>query len=818
MAGPPSNGPGFGGTGPGVPSLPPPPQVTLDQVERALGQQSSGTSVSSNAALLEAIRESSRVTASKMEVIQGELKGFRKDFTTLRKDLDPLIKYYQKKAQKWASIEEQFFREGMKLIAKLNGAPPPESSYDKTKYGASSSSSSLGRARDASGKFVSAEEDRQGPITTAARAASFWKAWSDETQKWSSGLKTATMYVQTPIKLFDAAFTRIGGGISLLFRRAEENAQEKARKAKDIQDKASKEAEELHEKEVKRLEEGEKLDEFFDRLRRTLHEVLAGREDNLPAAVTPTTMSVQSLVVASMVIGSLLVGSLVIGALTMASKTRGEEEPERNATPYGERSVGMLEYQTKLLTPPSPDRWLDSLPQRIASYGRRFHPDDDLGPVRNVTPGAPEPRYGPIAGLLTGPSLQGPEGVAGLLPESPGPPPFLGGNDYEQQLQDSTLDIWEPYLGEMSRFFLAPENTEVGRFLTKLITGTMGQEASGSNKGEGKSLKIELPLIVQLALLAAGVGIALIGAALLVLAIAVAQVLPDIIKAVVPILVAVGDGIEMIVRLVGSLGGIIIQFVGNVLQTVSKILAGIGDAVVSFLNDPGAFVDRLVTGIGDGIQNLLGSLTSAIGKAFEDIPILRTISNLLDTIGTSIGVGVAAVISGVATTITASLDLVKDVIKGMASSVTTLLGIGTAIIAVLGGSIALGISMVAATISGLVAWFMAGGLNPLRGDAAAAAFRESYGTTMGSMAGLTEGVADSIKDEAMKSTVKKVAQVLANEGMAKDRDATERARRSVAGAGESFDQGRPQTVNNSSSTVVQQVPTFAAIPLYGGGF
>ena len=808
------------GLGAGPPALPPPqppsarPDPTAGQVERALGGAAGG-SVNFNASILDALRQSSASTTAKLSFIQLELKGLHKDFNKLAKDLEPVILYYKKKAAKWASVEEQFFRDGLKLFAQLKGVadkfPASSSAYEKSKYAAAPPSD---RERDANGQFKS--KNPSSPVTKPAQVEAFWSEWTKEAGLWKSGFKTFADYAQSPLRLVDTVFARLGAGISMAFKAREAEAQDKKLKAEELQQKELANAEEIKQKRMEDEEKQEDLDEFFDRLRQTLSDTFGSIGKELTPQTSTAGSALSTLAIGEVKIGVLTVGSLLIGSVLFGT------EPEtstgmRNVSPEeAEKEPLSLTQKIRqvLMSPGEAEPGGAELIPAQVQYSWNRPPEAGEAPMRNVTPMREQITQGILA-LLSGPSAA------------------VGSYDAVEANDDFT-DSLGIYLGDMAQFFLAPEDTAVGRFLSALARG--GEGAAGSTPVvKDSTLKIELPLwltpvvwaaLAEFALIAGGV--LLIGVAAALIAATLFKVLPWLVASICGILNEVAAGVHAVVVLFTSMIPYILQFVQQMIPVVISVLKGIGEALVGFFEHPGAFIAELVTGIGKGIESLVNSLSGAVRDAFENIPILSAISTAISGIATGVGNVVSSVLDTVSKVITKVGDNIGKIVdavgalgtnflKGIGTTLGIISGIMSALMAIIGGTIVLAVADLAATMSGALAWLLAGGLNPLKASEATSAFNAAYAASEGSMSGLVASAASTMAaGSTERAVMESLSGTMLHKGAAKDAKAASAAR------AVSEVTGSPASATGSTSHVtqtnVQQAPTFASIPIYGGGF
>ena len=498
-----------------------------------------------------------------------------------------------------------------------------------------------------------------------------------------------------------------------------------------------------------------------------------------------------------MKIGVLTVGSLLIGSVLFGT------EPEtstgmRNVSPEeAEKEPLSLTQKIRqvLMSPGEAEPGGAELIPAQVQYSWNRPPEAGEAPMRNVTPMREQITQGILA-LLSGPSAA------------------VGSYDAVEANDDFT-DSLGIYLGDMARG---------------------GEGAAGSTPVvKDSTLKIELPLwltpvvwaaLAEFALIAGGV--LLIGVAAALIAATLFKVLPWLVASICGILNEVAAGVHAVVVLFTSMIPYILQFVQQMIPVVISVLKGIGEALVGFFEHPGAFIAELVTGIGKGIESLVNSLSGAVRDAFENIPILSAISTAISGIATGVGNVVSSVLDTVSKVITKVGDNIGKIVdavgalgtnflKGIGTTLGIISGIMSALMAIIGGTIVLAVADLAATMSGALAWLLAGGLNPLKASEATSAFNAAYAASEGSMSGLVASAASTMAaGSTERAVMESLSGTMLHKGAAKDAKAASAAR------AVSEVTGSPASATGSTSHVtqtnVQQAPTFASIPIYGGGF
>lgn len=773
--------------GQGRAALPPPAaEPSAENLSRSQDQERS-----SNSSLLEAIRLASSVSSAQLTAITMELKGFRKDFSAHVKSLDAMVRYYQRKQARYATIEEEVFRQGVKFLALSHGMlrkipdssplfqPPPKEPMESG--GGGGSSSSGGRARNSKGQFVSGGKGNDEDDRT--RLQTFLAAWKSLSSAMETRLKTIADYTETPIKLLDLAFTRIvtlpGALAKMGAEKAKQAQNEAQRKKDDAEVKEAKEATKAQEAADRAAEETfqrEFQDDFFERLQGA-----PDRDVSIPDAIAISSLS----------IGTLSIGSFILGQLpALEGGSRGEApfaDLTGEAYPYAE-PMALAPPQGYPLALPPPDILQDVLYEILP---------DEAAPV--------QPR--PAAGLLYPPGISGPP-EAGAAASIFGGPPMLGfsGDDATENLVDSLDDdLFARYFADMSQFFSTPSSSEVGGFLTSLIGG---EGAESDNKtDESKKAKFEIP----------------------------AALMPFLVG-IVGALLMIGAGVLLAGVGIGAMGIAIGYLVYRLAPVIVKFLEGVFNAIVDFLNNPGEFFRELITGIGAGLASFIddvvgtawgqlktilndlpglianavtlvgGALVQLMADAFDKIPILKTVSVTIDKIAGSI----TSVITGVT-------NLATTILTSVGKPIEALSGIVTALLAMVGGVVAMGIASIAGGVSALTTFIMQGGitLDKKDRDRAFAEAKVAYANVALTMSDVAMSAAQGLAKE-QKGTVEAMAQGVVSNATIIAGDAAMKDAKNRRGWGDGPPpSSQPGSVTNNTTVVNSQSP-FTAIPIFGG--
>jgi len=753
-------------------------------IERVIGEDKS------SATLIGVIRDSSKLTVAKLDTISKDLVGFRKDTAAFVKSLEPMVRYYQKKYQRYASLEEEYFKQAVKGIAKRAGVSDkfPESS---SVYKAEST-----KAPKPGAPAVSLEDALN----------SFKTAYNDV----MSAMKTVNNYAQAPIKLIDTALAA-AIAVPLSMRRK--------KKAKVAAQKASVEKADAQnrrvEEESRRAAEAasDKINEandYFERLEQVLRDVFQTEAEEAKADEEETglvpygeaeeaptvTLLVDRMMVAAMVVGEVIFGS-PMGPGDEAQDMRVVDDAEVTFMDATDSLADSVRAITENI--PSQDLFQSAFGN---SGGTSYEAQPEpmyYGSYRSlqITDGS---EYGGATALSPG---SGPGGPSGF---------FAGKEDAEdatfvKDQADDTLDAWESMLGPVLDFYSSPDQSAVGAFLSKLMGAAPGSGARAD------TLEIKLPPWVEKfankllgamipVLFAIAIGVVLIAAAL-----AAFIVLLGV--GVLVVLVAIGFAIAAIAAVLAFIGMVIGVFLFRVLMSIADGVEALIDAFVGFIRDPGAFIAKLAEGIGKAIRSIFGALTESIGKAFEDIPILKTISDTFDKLGASI----ASIIGSVAAVTKSIEGLISTFLEKLIPPIETISAIITAILAVLGTAILAVIVKVLATVNALDTWFRSGGLSLDKKERAEATRLAgvAYDNTVGAMVEVIRATSSMVDDK----TKPVVDQIATSVGKVAGRSVADRATEDLkAGATGSGSSGAT-SVNN---TVVQAMPGFYGIPIFGGGF
>jgi len=720
--------------------------------ERVVGDAAGASG--SNAALLDAIRQSSRLTVSQLEKIDKSINATKKELTKLAKDLEPQIRYYTRKFQRWMLFEEEYYKQSVKLILAKKGVaeqfPSNSPIYRKP--------ASIGGAP---------VDQAEGSGSQGSGPAGF-----------KTVLKKVGEYAQSPLTLVDDALAKslewgwrlISGATRRTFNFAKElrkqQAEEAARQAteeKVEQDDSFRKYEDLI-KDQKALEEEAALEEA--------PEAGAPSEESIPYASTASPTDTMS-------VATLYVGEMVVSGMSLL--TDGLSQTERNVTP----EANLLEGST--------------LPANILQFpGASYYDVDEAKRAGERRPESPL-MITATAGVLGGTSPDDQRD-----PFSPGG--FFSGKGAADDARiievmddhaDDAMDFSEAFLGPVVDFFSNPENTPVGKFLDNLLGGSSSTRAAVDS-----TTRVELPKWLQTAVFA------LLG-----------MLLP----------VALGLAAFLIV------GAIVLALVAAVfLPFLQKVLPAIADGIVAFVNmlkdffaDPGEFIAKFAEGIASAMTSVLGALIELIAKAFNEIPILKTladffertmvtISSLIDSIFGFFTTAIDSLAKLVASAIglpTAIINGLTNVFKAIFDNIANSLNLISALVILIVGVVGTAILTAIIKILGAVDWigafFKAGGLNPLKTGDAVEKANAAYDRTISSYVTLTKSFADNMKEGEAKKNAQAISQAV--ETQLKGKATSDPASSS------SSSQASSTTVNNQSTTINSN-PGFYGIPIYGGGF
>lgn len=305
---------------------------------------------------------------------------------------------------------------------------------------------------------------------------------------------------------------------------------------------------------------------------------------------------------------------------------------------------------------------------------------------------------------------------------------------------------------------------------------------------------------------------------------------------IVGALIMIGAGILFAGVGIGAIGIAIGYLVYRLAPVIVKFLEGVFNAVVDFLNNPGEFFRELITGIGAGLASFIdevvgtawgqlktilgdlpglianavttvgGALINLMAEAFDKIPILKTVSVAIDKVAGSI----TNVISGVA-------NLATTILTSVGKPIETVSGIMTALLAMVGGVVAMGIASIAGGIAALTTFIMQGGITMDKKDRdkAWAEAKVTYAGVALSMSNIALSAADSLSKE-QKKTVNAMAQgVVSTAQNIVGLDAMKEAgKRQGVNVGQ-YGAPPPQNITNNTTVINSQSP-FTSIPIFGG--
>lgn len=746
------NLPAVRNTSVGKPQVKAPPPAA----DRVVGEAAGASS--SNGALLDAIRQSSRLTVAQLEKVNKSVLDINKSLTRMSKDMEPLVRYYARKFQRWMIYEEEYYKQSVRLILIKKGVAD----------------------QFPSGSSIYKQSSSAAPGSPGAKGTS-----GEGESGFDSVLKKVGKYSQTPITLLDDA---IVGLLKLPFNLIKKAKDKAATKSADMEKRYQEElAAEAEDKSRSEAEEG------FDRLDRLVRDQLSQEPpeytqdeespdvgtspgDDLPEALTESASD-------SMSLATLYVDELVLSGMGFMGRNQGLLE--RNVTPEA-----ALDEPT-------------TLPANILPFtGFQYVPPEEAAE-------ALADKFAPLlitatAGLA--PPAFGSDEDEGMF--SPGGI-FGGGNmDIEDARiievlddhADNAKDFAESYFAPVVDFFLNPENSQLGHYLAELLG-----KSGGTGLANESVMRVELPKWLQVAVftLLAGLVPFLLGAAAffivgaVVMAMLAAVVLPFIAR----LLPVIADGIKAFV-------GMAIRFFEDPGAFIAQLAEGMGEAIKSIF---GALIDVIAEAfdkipilktlsdfLKDILERVLSVIDSVVGlietvmSTIEDLVVkLGEFAGSIVKLGTTIVEGIERVFKSVFDNIEAGLNLVGALVQLVAAIVGT--AILTAIIKIL------------AAVSWIETFFKSGGFtfNPRERDKASKTADAAYDRTVGAYVKLAETVASTIDDPKAKVTA--TAMVTA----VKDQFGLDRpADKGPAGS---------STVNNQT-TVVNANPGFYGIPIYGGGF
>jgi phage-related protein len=277
------------------------------------------------------------------------------------------------------------------------------------------------------------------------------------------------------------------------------------------------------------------------------------------------------------------------------------------------------------------------------------------------------------------------------------------------------------------------------------------------------------------------------------------------------------------------LAAVFLPFLAAVLPTIAGGIKAFVDMLKDFFADPGEFIAKLGAGIADAMGSVLGTLIEMIAKAFNEIPILKTladffertmvtISSLIDSIFGFFTTAIDSLAKLVASAIglpTAIINGLTNVFKAIFDNITKSLELIGAVVlliaSVVGTAILTSIIKVLASVSWIETFFKSGGFSFSKEDRVQAAKQAdaAYDRTVGAYVTLTKSFADNMKEGEARKSAQAITQAVETQLTGKTASAT-------ASTGSSS-QASSTTVNNQSTTINSN-PGFYGIPIYGGGF
>jgi hypothetical protein len=745
------------------------------EVGRKVGSEATSqtASVNQSAALLDAIRESSRMVDSRLSILTRELMGMRKDMQETRKASDPMLKYYARKFATYSKMEEEYYRRAVKGLLDKAGVT--------SKFPAQSSIYT---------PPSSASEGPSGIVGTAAKSQADLR---------DVGKKIAD-YAATPITLVDDILAKVislpFAGIRILKDKASQKmAERQAAIEKDVADYLQEQQQrmedrehgfeeryqqemedryqqELAEQETEEEETSfgdmeERLEEEVDKLAEQLARVTEAFEYQAEELenVTPLTSGMDS--------------SFLDAPLIAAYEIMEPMVQQIASSPI----LALPAYPGQGTAEDTANKALELFSSQAFNQVDSYH---EMAAARAVPP--PNAYDTPLIG--SGGTETGGSGFWGD-PADAVDVSFEKLNESNEEMADDSQDWWEHFLAPVIDFYATPEHSAAGKYLYDLLGRKGGEDGEG---GEGSSKKITFGLDPKLT--------ALLFSFLMVAA---------------PLVLAIAAFIGVLAVGLALLLPIIIRIFGYVADGI-KALVGM---FIDFFNDPGAFLDKLARGIASAIKSLGETMIDLIVKAFNEIPILKSLattidsmmlsfSGLFNTITLELG-NIVRGISGLAQKILEGMgEVLTRALSGIASVVSVISGLITALLAILGTALLATVIKILSALTFIEAYFKAGGLFNHKNAVATA--EAAYAGVVDSYINLADSAMGIVQDEGVQKLRTNVVGTLRSTLQHGQAQGSPSSVGSSGGGGP----GPSSTVNNN--TVVNGTPAFSGIPIFGGGF